>query len=98
MASVNEVTIIGNLGRDPELRTTTNGTSVCSLSVATSYKPKEGEERVEWHRVTVWGNQADACSKYLEKGRQVYVRGRLQTKKTEKLATALISWQSECSF
>jgi len=85
MASVNKVILIGNLGADPELRYTPNGNRpVCSLRIATSdsYKDKAGvkQERTEWHTVTVWGDQAENCNKYLAKGRSVYVEGRLQTR------------------
>ena len=85
MASVNKVILIGNLGADPELRFTPSGNrAVCNLSIATSetFKDKAGakQEKVEWHRVTVWGDQAEACHKYLAKGRSVYVEGRLQTR------------------
>jgi len=85
MAGVNKVIIVGNLGRDPELRHTQNGTAVCNLSVATTraYTNRSTNERVEeteWHRVTAWGKQAEHCAKYLRKGRQVYVEGRLQTR------------------
>lgn len=85
MASVNKVILIGNLGADPELRSTSGGTSVCSLRLATNerWKDKQGtfQERTEWHRVVVWGAQADNCGKYLSKGRSVFVEGRLQTRK-----------------
>jgi len=84
-ASVNRVILIGNLGADPELKYTPNGARpVCSLRIATSevWKDKSGQkqEKVEWHRVTVWGDQAEHCSKYLAKGRSVYVEGRLETR------------------
>lgn len=87
MSSVNRVMIIGNLGQDPEVRETQNGQAVCNLSVATneSWSDKHGErqERVEWHRVVCWGAVAEACGRYLEKGRQVYVEGRLETREWE---------------
>ena len=84
MAGINKVILIGNLGRDPELRYTQGGTAVANLAVATtrSYFDKRKNERVEeteWHRVTVWGQQAEHCERYLSKGRQVYVEGRLKT-------------------
>ena len=86
--SVNRVILVGNLGADPELRQVGDNRSVCNLSIATSepYKDKSGvrQDRTEWHRVTVWGEQADVCAKYLEKGRMVYVEGKLQTRKYEK--------------
>lgn len=84
---VNKVILIGNLGADPEIRRTQTGTAVTEMRVATSesWKDKNGQrqERVEWHRVVVWGNTAEACAKYLAKGRQVYVEGRIQTRQWE---------------
>jgi len=84
MASVNKAIVIGNLGKDPELRHTSSGQAVTELTIATNerYKDKSGEwqERTEWHRVVVWGRQAENASRYLSKGRQVYVEGRLQTR------------------
>jgi single-strand DNA-binding protein len=84
MGSVNKVILIGNLGADPELKYTPSNRPVCNLSLATNevFKDKSGQrqERTEWHRVTVWGEQAEHCSKYLSKGRSVYVEGRLQTR------------------
>jgi single-strand DNA-binding protein len=84
MASVNKAIILGNLGRDPELRSTTGGQSVCELAIATNerYKGKndEWQERTEWHRVVVWGRQAENAAQHLSKGRQVYVEGRIQTR------------------
>jgi single-strand DNA-binding protein len=84
MASVNKAIVLGNLGKDPELRHTTGGQAVTELTIATNegYKDKSGEwkERTEWHRVVVWGRQAENAARYLSKGRQVYVEGRLQTR------------------
>jgi single-strand DNA-binding protein len=84
MGSVNKVILIGNLGADPELKYTPSNRPVCNLSLATNevFKDKTGQrqERTEWHRVTVWGDQAENCSKYLAKGRSVYIEGRLQTR------------------
>lgn len=83
-ASLNKVMIIGNLGRDPELRTTEGGQSVATLNVATTdtWVDKSGnkQERTEWHRVNVWGRQGENVAKYLKKGRSVYVEGRIQTR------------------
>jgi len=83
---VNKVILIGNLGADPELRYV-NGSAVAELRVATSRKwiDKAGvwQEDTQWHRVIVWGKQADACGEYLSKGRQVYIEGRLQTRQWE---------------
>jgi single-strand DNA-binding protein len=87
MSSINKVIIIGNLGRDPELRETKAG-AVCKLSIATTHtwKDKSGakKEDTEWHRVTVWGKQAEHCAQYLAKGRSCYVEGRLKTTSYEK--------------
>jgi single-strand DNA-binding protein len=81
--SVNKAIIVGNLGADPEVRYTQSGTAVANMRIATNerWKDKSGQqqERTEWHRVVVFGNQAENCGKYLEKGRQVYVEGRIQT-------------------
>lgn len=86
--SVNKVIILGNLGRDPELRYTQSGTAVCELAVATTrkWKGKDGKmaEETEWHKIVLWGVQAENASKYLTKGRQVYVEGRLKTESYEK--------------
>jgi len=87
MSGVNKVIIVGNLGRDPEMRLTQGGTAVCQLSVATtrSYVDKSDKrvEETEWHRVTVWSNLAELCGQHLSKGRQVYVEGRLKTRSYE---------------
>ena len=84
MGSVNKVILVGNLGADPELKYTPSNRAVCNLSVATNevWKDKSGQkqEKTEWHRVNVWGEQAENCSKFLAKGRMVYVEGRLQTR------------------
>lgn len=79
MASVNKVIIVGNLGADPEVRFTGSGQAVANLSIATTEK-WQGGEKTEWHRVVVFGKQAEACKEYLSKGRQVYVEGRIQTR------------------
>jgi len=84
--SVNKVILIGNLGRDPEIRTTQNGTKVANLNLATSesWRDKssgERKEKTEWHRVVIFGNLADIAEKYLKKGSKVYVSGALQTRK-----------------
>ena len=84
MASVNKAIILGNLGKDPELRHTGGGTAVCNFPVATSkrYQDKGGEwqEKTEWHSIVVWGRQGENCAKYLAKGRTVYVEGRIKTR------------------
>jgi len=80
--SFNKITIVGYLGRDPELRYTPQGTALCKMSIATTEKRKnvtgELEEHTTWFRVTAWGRQAELANEYLAKGRQVYVEGRLR--------------------
>jgi single-strand DNA-binding protein len=99
MASVNKVILVGNLGRDPEVRFTTSGDAVANLAVATTekWKDKNGDrqEKTEWHRVTVWGKTAEHCGEWLAKGDSVYVEGALETRKytdkegVEKYATEI---------
>ena len=88
MAGVNKAIILGHLGRDPELRYLQSGQPVCKLNIATSrrYTNKQNEsvEETEWHRVSVWGKQAEHCNNFLTKGRQVYVEGRLRTSSYDK--------------
>ncbi|MEO5763800.1 MAG: single-stranded DNA-binding protein [Casimicrobiaceae bacterium] len=101
MASVNKVILLGNLGRDPETRYTTGGDAVTNLNIATSeqWKDKGGEkqERTEWHRVVLFGRQAEVAGEYLKKGRSVYIEGRLQTRKytdkdgVEKYSTEIVA-------
>lgn len=86
MASVNKVTLIGNLGRDPEVRYTPNGAAVCNVSIATTrnWKDKNSGDKVEeteWHRVVFYDRLAEIAGEYLKKGRSVYVEGRLKTRK-----------------
>lgn len=80
--SFNKITVVGNLGRDPELRYTPQGQAVCNFSVATSEKKRdkagEMQELTIWFKVTTWGKQAETASKYLSKGRPVYIEGRLR--------------------
>lgn len=78
--SLNKATLIGRLGGDPELRTTKNGKNVCHLNVATGGK---GDDKTEWHKVIVWDKQAENAVKYLKKGSQVYIEGRIQTRSWE---------------
>ncbi len=82
MASFNKLTIVGYLGRDPEIRYTPQGTAVCSFSIATTEKKKnrdgEQEDVTTWFRVTAWGKQAETISQYLAKGSQLYCEGRLR--------------------
>ncbi len=85
-AGLNRVSIIGNLGKDPEIRQTASGTSVGNLNIGVTEKRKEGDEykdQTEWISVVVFGKTAENASKYLQKGRQVFVEGRLQTRKWE---------------
>ena len=88
MADVNKAILIGRLGADPELRTTTSGRPVASLRLATNevWTDRDGkkQERTEWHRIVVWGPQAEQCAKYLTRGSLVYVEGRLQTREFER--------------
>jgi len=86
MASINKVILIGNLGRDPEVRYTPNGNAVCNVSVATTrtWKNKDSGDRAEeteWHRVVFYDRLAEIAGEYLKKGRSVYVEGRLKTRK-----------------
>ncbi|MEO8630361.1 MAG: single-stranded DNA-binding protein [Betaproteobacteria bacterium] len=85
MASINKVILIGNLGRDPEIRYMPSGDAVATLNLATTekWKDKSGDpqEQTEWHRVAFFGRQAEICGEYLKKGSQIYVEGRLQTRK-----------------
>lgn len=82
--SVNKVILVGNLGKDPELRYTPSGTAVCTFSLATSdrFKNKQGEQqdRTEWHNIVTWSGLAEICGKYLAKGKQVYIEGRIQSR------------------
>lgn len=84
MASVNKVILIGNLGRDPELRYTPSGTAVANFTVATNetWKDKDGtkQEHTEWHRVVAWGKLAEIAGEYLRKGRQVYIEGSIRSR------------------
>jgi len=99
--SINKVILIGNLGKDPELRFTGMGQPVCNFSIATSesWKNKQGksQERTEWHRITAWGKLAELCAQYLSKGRKAYVEGHLQTRKwqdkdkTERYITEVVA-------
>ncbi len=83
MGSVNKVILVGNLGRDAEVRYTPGGAAVARFSIATTevWNDKSGQrqERTEWHNIDLWGKQAESLSEYLVKGKQVYVEGRLQT-------------------
>ena len=84
MAGLNKVILIGNVGRDPELRYTASGQAVANFSLATSEawtnRDGEREQRTEWHRIVAWGRLAEICGEHLSKGKQVYIEGRLQTR------------------
>lgn len=84
MSGVNKVILVGNLGRDPEVRYTQTGSAVANFTLATNERWKdatgETKEKTEWHRIVVWGKQAEIANEYLRKGRQVYVEGSLQTR------------------
>ncbi len=84
MAGVNKVILLGNLGKDPEIRTLESGTKLARISIATNdyFKNKSGEsiERTEWHNVILWRQRAELAEKFLQKGSQVYIEGRLQTR------------------
>ena len=101
MASVNKVIVLGNLGRDPEVRYTPNGSAVCNLRIATTrnWKSKDSGEKMEeteWHSVVLYDRQAEIAGEYLKKGRPVYIEGRLKTRKwtdkegAEKYTTEII--------
>ena len=102
MASINKVIIVGNLGRDPETRYTTGGEAICNIAVATSDRWKDkatGEQReaTEWHRISAFGKLAEIMGQYLKKGSQVYIEGKIRTRKytdkdgIEKFATDIIA-------
>jgi single-strand DNA-binding protein len=85
--SVNKVILVGNLGKDPELRYTASGTAVANFSLATTerYRDRDGnnQEKTEWHNIVAWRQLAEICGKYLSKGRQVYIEGKIQTRSYE---------------
>ena len=88
MAGINKVILVGNLGRDPEMRYTQNGVAVCSFSLATSesYKDRTSGEKVtqtEWHNIILWRGLAETAEKYLRKGSSVYIDGKIRTRKWE---------------
>jgi single-strand DNA-binding protein len=84
MASVNKVILVGNLGKDPEVRFTPSGRAVAKFSIATteSWMDQESgrQERTEWHNIVVWGKQAESCGQYLAKGRQVFIEGAIRSR------------------
>jgi single-strand DNA-binding protein len=84
MGSVNKVILVGNLGRDAEMRFTSGGTPVATVSMATTerFTDREGQKKedTQWHRIVIWGKTAESLHEYLTKGKQIYVEGRLQTR------------------
>jgi single-strand DNA-binding protein len=96
---VNKVILIGNLGRDPEVRSTPSGQPVASFTVATSrrWRDKNGQkqEQTEWHNIVVWGKQAEIAGQYLTKGKQVYIEGRLQTRSWDDRNTGEKKYRTE---
>ncbi len=88
MAGVNKVILVGNLGSDPEMRYTADGTAVCNFRIATTerFKDREGnwQDRTEWHRIVAWRKLAEICGQYLSKGKQVYIEGKIHNKTWEK--------------
>jgi single-strand DNA-binding protein len=99
MAGVNKAIIVGNLGRDPEMRTTQSGTQVATFSVATSraYNDSSGQrqEDTEWHRIVSFGRLAEICGQYLHKGKQVYIEGRIQTRSWDDKETGQKRYMTE---
>ncbi len=96
---LNKVLLIGNLGRDPEVRSTPSGQPVASFTLATNrrWRDKSGarQEQTEWHNIVVWGRQAEIAGQYLTKGKQIYVEGRLQTRSWEDRQTGEKRYRTE---
>lgn len=88
MPSVNKVMLIGNVGRDPEIRTTNKGVKVANFSIATQRRVKQGDDKwdnvTDWHNITAYAQSAEICEKYVSKGKQIYVEGNLRTDSWEK--------------
>ncbi|WP_454695921.1 single-stranded DNA-binding protein [Achromobacter aegrifaciens] len=100
MASVNKLILVGNLGRDPEVRYSPDGAAICNLSIATTsqWKDKSSGERreeTEWHRVVLYNRLAEVAGEYLKKGRQVYIEGRLKTRKWQDKDTGADRYSTE---
>lgn len=96
---LNKVMLIGNLGRDPEVRSTPSGQAVASFTLATTrrWRDKNGQkqEQTEWHNIVVWGKQAEIAGQYLTKGKQVYIEGRLQTRSWDDRQTGEKKYRTE---
>jgi single-strand DNA-binding protein len=99
MAGVNKVILVGNLGADPEMRYTADGTAVCNFRIATTerFKDRQGnmQERTEWHRVVAWRKLAEICGQYLAKGKQVYVEGKIRSDTWEQEGVKRYSYKIE---
>ena len=99
--SVNKVTLLGRLGKDPEMKFTQAGTAYCKISIATeeSYTDKQGNkvEQTEWHNITIWDKLGEIASKYLTKGKQVYLEGKLKTSAYEKNGEKRYSTEVVCN-
>jgi len=97
--SVNKVILVGNLGKDPEVRFTNSGSAVANFSIATSeiWNDRDGkrQERTEWHNIVVWGKQAEHCGQYLAKGRQVYIEGSIRTRSYDDKTTGAKRYVTE---
>ncbi len=84
---INKVILVGNVGRDPELKALPSGTSLCKFSVATNeprFKDQNGEPHTEWHQIIAWGKLGEFCANYVRKGRQLYIEGRIRTRNYER--------------
>lgn len=95
---LNKAMLIGNLGRDPELRHTASGSPVCTFSMATNeswVKDGERQERTEWHNIVAWDKVAEICQRYLKKGSKVYIDGRIQTRSWDDKATGQKKYMTE---
>ncbi|MBM4301750.1 MAG: single-stranded DNA-binding protein [Deltaproteobacteria bacterium] len=101
MAGVNKVILVGNLGADPEMRYTADGTAVCNFRIATTekFKDRQGnmQERTEWHKVVAWTKLAEICGQYLSKGKQVYIEGRIRNESWEKDGVKQYSYKIEAN-
>jgi single-strand DNA-binding protein len=99
MASVNKVILIGNLGKDPELKYLPSGQAVCQFSIATNEKytdkNQQKQEKVEWHNIVIWGKNGENAAKYLKKGRPVYIEGKLTTRSWDDKNTGEKKYRTE---
>jgi single-strand DNA-binding protein len=97
MAGVNKVILVGNLGADPEVRYTADGTAVCKFRIATTekFKDRQGnmQERTEWHRIVAWRKLAEICGQYLSKGKQVYIEGKIRNDSWEQDGVKRFSYE-----